>query len=147
MSEPVPIDIRVTHRYTATAEQVFSAWLDPAQLGRWMFGRNLRDETVVRMEVDARVGGSFSFVVLRGGQEIDHVGNYLQIEPSHHLEFTWGIRANLPESSRVTIDIAPLSTGCELVLVHTIDPKWADFAASIEQSWTSMLTALASVID
>ena len=112
-----------------------------------MFGPNVRDETVVRLVTDARVGGAFSFVVLRGGQEIDHVGNYLEIEPPRRLAFTWGIRENLPETSRVTIDIAPLATGCELVLVRAMDPKWADFAGRVEQSWTSMLAAIGRVVN
>ena len=118
MSELAPISVRVTHRYMAPPEQVFTAWIDPDSIGRWMFGPNVRDETVVQLVTDARVGGAFSFVVLRGGQEIDHVGNYLEIEPPRRLAFTWGIRENLPETSRVTIDIAPLATGCELVLVQ-----------------------------
>jgi hypothetical protein len=57
------------------------------------------------------------------------------------------IRANLPETSQVTIDIAPLPTSCELTLVHTIDPKWADFAGRVEQTWTTMLGALARVVE
>jgi uncharacterized protein YndB with AHSA1/START domain len=29
---------------------------------------------------DARIGGSFSFVVRRQGEEIDHMGTYLEID-------------------------------------------------------------------
>ncbi len=66
--------VRVTRRFTASAERVFDAWLDTALLGMWMFGPPLRDEEVLRLTLEPRVGGSFSFLVRRQGQEIDHVG-------------------------------------------------------------------------
>ena len=102
------------HCYPATRERVFDAWLDPALIGQWMFGPKLRDETVVCIEVVARVGGSFSFVVLRQGTEFDHVGEYLDVDRPSRLVFTWGMRENLPETSRVTIEIAPQG----LSLIH-----------------------------
>ena len=145
MSGEPTVNVRVTHRYAATAERVFDAWLDPTLIGQWMFGPKLRDETVVRMALDPRVGGSFSFVVLRGGQEIDHVGEYLEIERPRRLVFTWGIRAHLPETSRVVIDITPLESGCAVTVTHEMDPKWAEFAPRVEQGWTTMLAALATL--
>jgi len=146
MNLPQPIQVHVTHQYHAAAEQVFAAWLDPALLGRWMFGPEVRDETIVRLAVDPRVGGPFSFVVLRQGQEIDHVGHYLEIAPPRRLAFTWGIKENLPETSRVVIEIGLLDDGCELTLTHEMDPKWSEFAPRVEQGWTTMLTALAGIV-
>jgi uncharacterized protein YndB with AHSA1/START domain len=68
-----PVAVRVTRRFSAAPERVFDAWLDPEMIGRWMFGPALRDEDVVRSALDKRVGGSFSFVVRREGEEIDHM--------------------------------------------------------------------------
>ncbi|WP_335342470.1 SRPBCC domain-containing protein [Polycladomyces zharkentensis] len=61
-------------------------------IGKWMFGpaHPEREEEVVRISLDPRVGGSFSFVVRRQGQEMDHVGEYLEIERPRRLVFTWG---------------------------------------------------------
>jgi uncharacterized protein YndB with AHSA1/START domain len=49
--------IRVEHRFSVSPERVFDAWLDPVWIGRFMFGAHLRDEQVVSLENDPRVGG------------------------------------------------------------------------------------------
>jgi uncharacterized protein YndB with AHSA1/START domain len=146
MPTPQPAYARVTQRFDASPERVFDAWLDPGILGTWMFGPNVREEEIVRLTVDPRVGGAFSFLVRRQGIEIDHVGEYLELVRPHRLAFTWGIRENLPETSHIRIDIRPLDIGCELILVHELHPKWADYADRTQAGWTKMLVALAAVL-
>ncbi len=142
MADASFISVQVTRRYAASAERVFDAWLDPALIGRFMFGPHLRDERIVRLEVDARVGGAFSFVVERQGHEIDHLGAYLELDRPRRLAFTWGVREHLPEMSHVTIDIAPLESGCELTLTHQMYPKWAEWRDRVQAGWTMMTAAL-----
>jgi uncharacterized protein YndB with AHSA1/START domain len=134
----------VTRRFSASPGRVFDAWLNPEMIGAWMFGPALRDEEVVRLAVDARVGGSFSFVVRRQGEEIDHIGEYLELAPPRRLVFTWGVRQATTDLSRVSIDIVPLEAGCELTLVHELHPDWADYVSRTEAAWTKMLEALAT---
>jgi uncharacterized protein YndB with AHSA1/START domain len=71
--------VRVTQRFSVPPERVYDAWLEPASLGTWMFGPRLGDEEVVRFTLDARVGGTFSFVVRRQGALLDHTGTYLDL--------------------------------------------------------------------
>jgi uncharacterized protein YndB with AHSA1/START domain len=139
-------DIRVTvvHRFNASAERVFDAWLSPELLGQWMFGAKFRDEEILRLAVDPRVGGSFSFLVRRQGEEIDHVGRYLEIDRPHRLVFTLGIGTG--DSSRVIVDISPVGTGCELTLTHELHADWSDYAARARAGWTKMLAVLAAVL-
>jgi len=80
--------VRVTRTIRAPAERVFDAWLDPAMIPRFIVGPDVRDEELVHVQVDARVGGRFSFLVRRGGQAIDHVGTYREIERPRRLVFT-----------------------------------------------------------
>ena len=136
----------VTRSFAASAERVFDAWLQPAMIGKWMFGPELRDEQVVNIALDRRVGGSFSFVVRRQGQDIDHVGEYLEIDPPRRLAFTWGTRQDAARS-RVTIDVVAQNRGCTLTLAHELDPNWAGHAGRIEASWAKMLDALAAHIE
>ncbi len=148
MSTKQDVTVQVTHRYSAAAERVFDAWLDPAVLDGWMFGASQRDEEVVRIEVDARVGGKFSFVVRRQGQEIDHSGEYLEIARPQRLAFTWGAAAvgEAPDASRVTIDIEAIGDGCELTLTHEMHRDWAEYAERTRDGWGRILDALGAAI-
>ncbi len=140
-----PVQVRVVKRFSASSERVFDAWLDPALIAQWMFGPKLREEEILRIAVNARVGDSFSFLVRRQDAEINHVGQYLEIERPRRLVFTWGIADS--DSSRVTIDIRPLEAGCELTLTHELHRDWADYADRTEVGWTTMVGVLAELLD
>ncbi len=145
-SDEPSIKVSVSRRFSASPERVFDACLDPEMIGKWMFGPALREEEVLRIAVDARVGGSFSFLVRRGAQEIDHIGEYREITRPRRLVFTWGIAGESDDESVVIIDIVSLETGAELTLTHELDPKWADYASGAEAAWAKMLDALVATL-
>lgn len=137
------IDVHVQRQFSAPAEKIFDAWLDPAAIGLWMFGPNIRDEEVKSIQIDPHVGGHFSFVVVRQGAEIDHIGEYLEIIRPNHLAFTWAVRQAETQFSSVMIRIQSNTAGCELDLVHRMHADWADYRDRVRDSWTKMLDALA----
>lgn len=142
-STPGTVEVVVHRAFAAPAERVFDAWLTPRLLGRWMFGPEVREEKVLRLDVDPRVGARFSLLVERGGNRIDHVGEYLVIDRPHRLAFTWGIAGEPDQDgSRVDIAITPTPTGCALRLVHALPRAWADYAGRTRQGWATMLDAL-----
>jgi uncharacterized protein YndB with AHSA1/START domain len=141
-----PVIVRVSQQFTAAAERVFDAWLDPATIGRWMFGPALREEEILHVRVDPRVGGSFSFLVRRGTLEIVHVGEYRELSRPTRLVFTWGIAGESTDESVVTIDIVPQGAGCELTLTHAMDPKWQEHAERTQAGWTKMIRVLADLL-
>lgn len=142
---PAPVVVQVSRRFPVAAALVYDAWLDPAQLGQWMFGPGVRDEEIVHLQVDPRVGGTFSFAVRRQGTEFDHVGRYRELIRPERLVFTWGIRGQSTDESVVTIEIRNVNDGCELTLTHAMDPKWAEYAGRTEAGWTKMLGKLADL--
>jgi uncharacterized protein YndB with AHSA1/START domain len=143
----LPVRAVVIKQFNASAGRVFDAWLDPAWIGRWMFGPNVREEQIVRLGCEPRVGGKFSFVVNRGGKEIDHIGEYLEIDRPHCLVFTWATRDSLPDTSRVIVEIVSLDEStCELTLTHVMGPNWAAFVDKAAGSWRTMLDALAGTL-
>ena len=146
LSDEPGVKVRVSRRFSVSPERVFDACLDPEMIGKWMFGPALREEEVLRIAVDARVGGSFSFLVRRQGEEIDHVGKYREISRPRRLVFTWGIAGDSEDESVVIIEIVPQETGTELTLTHEMDPKWKEFAGRSEAAWAKMLDALVAAL-
>lgn len=119
------------------------AWTEPELLSGWMFGPVVRDEIILQIQTDPRPGGEFSFLVDRQGQQIDHVGRYLIVEPACRLHFTWAIGEIKPDDSVVRIELNPIASGCHVRLEHEMHPDWADYVDRCRESWGKMLASLA----
>ena len=137
-----PVIVRVTHRFDASPEQVFDAWLDPASAGKFLFATATGQ--MMRADTDPRVGGKFSFVDRRDGQDVSHSGEYLSIERPRRLAFSFSVDGSAP--TRVAIVVVPVDSGCELTLTHELDPKWAEDAGRTEAGWIGILDGLAKVL-
>jgi uncharacterized protein YndB with AHSA1/START domain len=139
-TRPSPI-ARASRRIGASPERTFAALIDPALVGPWMFG----GEAVVRIAIDPRVGGRFSIVVRRAGQDLDHHGEYLAIDSPRRLAFTWGVGAG--DRARVTVEVAPEPGSCVVTFAHELHPDWAHVLAHSEAAWARMLERLAAVLE
>lgn len=139
---------KIMRHIAATPERVFDAWLDPELLGRWMFGPAVRDEEVIRLQVNPVPGGTFSFLVRRENGEIDHVGEYLSISRPNHLSFTWGVRQQGPvQFSRIVVELKPVETGCNMTITHVMHEDWAAFTEQATAAWTHMSAMLAKCLE
>jgi uncharacterized protein YndB with AHSA1/START domain len=145
MSTPTPVVLRVTRRFGASAERVFDAWLDPEKARHFLFATPAGQMHVV--EIDARVGGSFYVVERRGGHDAEHYGEYLEIDRPRRLVFSFATEKGAKDGDRITIDIVPLETGCELTLTHEMSPAWTDWADRTRQGWTDIVAGLAALVD
>ncbi len=134
--------VRVAHRFGASAERVFDAWLDPARAGRWLFATPTGVMTCV--EIDARVGGTFRFVDRRNGEDFEHVGTWLELDRPRRLVFEFGVPRFSSDLTRVTVDIEPRGAGCELVL--TQEGVLPDFETRTRAGWTMLLDGLATTL-
>jgi uncharacterized protein YndB with AHSA1/START domain len=134
--------VRVTHHFTASSERVFDAWLDPSTAGQWLFATPTGK--MVRVEIDARVGGRFVIVDRRNGEDVEHTGEYLAIDRPRHLVFTFGVPKYSPLFNEVTIDIVPAVSGCDLTLTQTGVP--AEYLESNVKGWNGILDGLAKQI-
>ena len=88
MSKPVAIAVQT---FRAPPEQVYDAILDPAMIARFMFGERLREEEILHIRNEPKVGSAFSFKVRCGGQVIEHVGRYLELDRPRSIAFTWAL--------------------------------------------------------
>lgn len=133
--------------FRVPAERVYDAILDPDMIARFMFGPLLREETILHIHNDPRVGGQFSYKVQRGEHVIDHVGEYRELDRPRRIVFTWGIAGESDgEPSVVSIDIAATPEGCRLTLTHEMPPEWADFIDRSRAAWEKMLGVLATLL-
>ncbi|MBI3837458.1 MAG: SRPBCC domain-containing protein [Planctomycetia bacterium] len=137
------IEARVSHRFKASAERVYDAWLNPEKVRAWMAAA-LRSfglaGDIRRIEIDARVGGKFYFSDMRDGTEATHWGTYLELDRPRKIVFTW-IVAESEEAnpSTVTLTIQSDSDGCVATIVHEMDAKWVDYVSRTETGWAQML--------
>lgn len=135
-----PTLLRVSHRYGASAERVFDAWLDPQMAARFLYATD--QGRMQRVEIDARVGGGYVIVETREDGDAAHYGRYLEIERPHRLVFTLSLDPAQP-GDRITIEIRRAGDGCELQLTHELAPQYAQYADRSEAGWRHILATLA----
>lgn len=129
--------VTVKHRFAASAERVYDAWLDPEKARRFLFATATGEN--VRCDVDARVGGKFAIVDRRHGEDVLHEGTYLELERPRRIVFTLRVPKYSSDEDRITIDIEPLARGCELTLTTQTKGEWADDA---QRGWAMILDVL-----
>jgi uncharacterized protein YndB with AHSA1/START domain len=85
------VEAKTVHEFKASAERVFDAWLDPIKVRSWAAQPvpGMPSFDIRRVEIDARVGGKFTFSDMREEGEAVHWGYYLEIDRPRKLVFTW----------------------------------------------------------
>jgi len=131
--------VRVTRHYDARPERVFDAWLDPVIAGRFLFATPTGQ--MIRAEIDARVGGKFTFTDRRPDMgDVEHVGTYVEIDRPRRVVFDFAVPAYEPTLTRITLDFAPAGAGCDLTLTH--DGVFEDYIKQTEHGWGMILGGL-----
>jgi uncharacterized protein YndB with AHSA1/START domain len=140
MPNPISATVQVVRHFEFSAERVFDAWLDPKRAGRWLFSTSTGQ--MVRVTIDARVGGGFIFVDRRNGEDIEHKGEYLELDRPQRLVFKFVVPKYSSVYSRVAIDIVPAGRGCNLTLVH--EGVLPEYEEPTQKGWTTILEGLAA---
>jgi uncharacterized protein YndB with AHSA1/START domain len=137
-------EFSVTHSFAAAPERVFDAWLDPAIARRFLFATPTGE--MIRAEIDARVGGKFTFVERRPAMgDVLHTGEYLELDRPNRLAFTFGVPQFNPDFSRVLVEFAPaLGGGCEVTLTQSQVP--AEWAERSKEGWGTILGGLEAAL-
>src|SRR4029453_15330858 len=139
---PNPPDvIRLARRFRAPAERVFHAWLDPDVAACWLFATAMHPSDA---DIDPRVGGPFRFSERLDTGRTEHSGRYLEIVPHRRLVFTLALPDRPRVVTRVTAEISPRRTGCELALTHERVPP--ERAHQTEARWTGVLYGLGETL-
>ena len=134
--------VRVTRDFEAPPEDVFDAWLDPQKARRFLFATP--EGEMAEVEINPRAEGKFRIVERRGGEDVEHVGEYVIIDRPRRLGFRFAVPKYASQTTRVTIDIVPRGAGCEVTLTHLSVP--AEYAERTQAGWAGMLDALAAAL-
>ncbi len=139
--------VSLTRTFAAAPERVFDAWLDPAQVRRFLFATP--DGEMTQVEIDPMVGGEALIVERRGDKEALHRLRYEAIDRPHRLVFLFkACIAGGPvadEWTRVSISIHAEGQGALLALTH--EGVWPDYEDKTREGWTMILASLATVLE
>jgi uncharacterized protein YndB with AHSA1/START domain len=135
--------VEVRKLLSATPEEVFAAWTDPASMAKWMRpGGKTQDS---RVELDVRVGGKYRVDMIGENEVHEHTGEYLIVDPPRKLSFTWISKGTRGERSVVTVTLHPRGDKTELVLTHESLPEAT--RESHRGGWTEIIDNLARALE
>ncbi len=149
---PDKIEAKVTHRFKASPERVYDAYLDPQRVRlwqqAWLQQSGLKGE-LTQCEIDPVEGGSFLFADRREGGEARHWGTFQALHRPSKIAFTWITDpSEEADPSLVTIIIEPEpdGPGAVVTLYHEMDAQWADAMPQTERGWIAMLMGIDAML-
>lgn len=133
-----PVRLEVTRRLPFPAERVFDAWLDARIARKFLFATETGQ--MVRAETDPRVGGKYVFVDRRDGEDVEHTGEYLELDRPRRLVFTFLVPAHSSEAAVVEVDIAAEGPdACVLTLRQEMPAAYAQYKDRTIEGWTMII--------
>jgi uncharacterized protein YndB with AHSA1/START domain len=127
----------VQHKFATDGGNVYDAILDPSIACKFLFATPTG--SMVRVEIDAQVGGRYTIVERRGDKDVLHTGEFLELIRPSRIVFTLLVPEYSKELTTVQIDISPAGEGCELTLTHTgVLPEYAE---STREGWGEIFRA------
>jgi uncharacterized protein YndB with AHSA1/START domain len=112
--------------------------------GKWLFA-TARGQ-IVCVEIDARPGGWFYIVERRDGENVEHIGEYLEIVRPHRLVFTLSVEKYSLDFERVTIVFDPRDWLRAYLDSQNKAGLGEALARQVSHGWVRMLEELAAVL-
>jgi uncharacterized protein YndB with AHSA1/START domain len=130
--------LTIKRRFNAPPGKVFSAWIDPAKMSRWLGPPNV---IKVNVTADVTVGGRYAIQMIVPDDEHNVSGVYREVVPNRKLVFTWAWRSTPERESLVTVTFTPDGDGTLMTLHHE---QFFDEAArdSHEKGWSVIVERL-----
>ena len=138
----VTLVVRKTIR--ASAERLFTAWTDPAQLKLWWGPRGVR---CTGAEVDLRIGGRYCIAnQFPDGKILWITGTFESIEAPRKLVYTWQLEAQADTFERVTVQFEQRGDETEVIVTHELIPN-ETLRDMHQQGWIGCLDGLANYLE
>lgn len=134
--------VRVSRLVSATPERIFDALVDPEKARTFLFAGRIG---AISSEIDARVGGKFRIVRDRDGDQVEYLGEYLEIERPYRLVFSLFVEKYAQRDDRVIVEVAPVVTQSLLVLTHELSLPDPAERCRIQREWAIVLDRLGAL--
>ncbi len=116
MSGEAAETLRLTRTLPAPPQDVWDAWTQAKPWAAWMCPNPIQS---AKAELDLRVGGRWRLVMYGSSFEIDHTGEYVEVDPPRRLAFTWCTSATDGATTLVPIELDAEGQGAtNLSLTH-----------------------------
>ncbi len=135
-------ELKLTRIIPASPEEVFEAWTTAESMKQWFCPEG---STVLSIELDVRVGGSFRIDVQHAdaGKMVIN-GVYREVAPPERLAFTWISTHTRFRESLVTLNFLARGEATELILFQTQLPDEETVQWHVA-GWTELLDLLVAV--
>jgi uncharacterized protein YndB with AHSA1/START domain len=134
--------IRVSSRMSVAPEQAFAAWLDPKIACQWLFATP--GGQIARCEIDARPGGRFVITDRRNGEDVAHVGTYLEIDRPRRIVFRFSVPKYSSAESTVEVTVTADGAGADVsIATRDVPVEWRE---QTDQGWRDLLGRLEEVL-
>jgi uncharacterized protein YndB with AHSA1/START domain len=135
--------VRVSRQLGAAPERIFDAWLDAQEARSFLFAGWIRD--AITSEIDARVGGRFRIVRGCNGEDVEYLGEYLEIDRPHRLVFSLFVEKYAQHDDRVIVELAPVANQSLLVLTHELSLPDPVGRSRVQREWRIALDRLGAL--
>jgi uncharacterized protein YndB with AHSA1/START domain len=134
--------IRVSRLIPVAPQRAFDAWIDPAVAGRWLFATP--NGEIVRCDIDARPDGTFVITDRRDGEDVEHVGSFVEIDRPRRIVFRFSVPKYSSEESTVEVRVEAADSGADVKIENFDVP--AEWREQTEQGWRDLLGSLEDVL-
>jgi uncharacterized protein YndB with AHSA1/START domain len=141
-----PTTLCLRRTFAASRDRVFAAWTTPAIAREFMGPGDVRAD---KIEMDVRVGGSYSITMLKpDGERLIASGIYREVRPPERIVCTWSWEEDDPALARetlLTLEFIERGEATEVVLTHENfrDEQQRD---NHREGWTPILEQLAGAL-
>ena len=132
--------VQITRIFNAPRERVFAAWKTPDQVERWS---GCKDSTKVEVQMDFRVGGSFTQKMqIAGAGEFSFSGKYDEIVEPERIVY----HVNLgPATTQVAIEFIAQGSQTKVILTQVGFPD-ENLSRIVSEGTTESLDRLDQIL-
>ena len=138
------LTVNIEKTVNASIERAFDAWLNPKMLSKFMRGMPEMSETEV--EIDAREGGCFTFIMCLGEERIPHTGTYMEISRPDRLVFTWESQYSVVDNSTVTLHFTKINENTTKISLSHVKFIDEEARSGHEGGWGCVLDNLKDIL-